>query len=132
MPIRDFRDLTVWKKSVELAVAAYDATSRWPRQERFGLIAQVRSAAISVSSNIAEGNGRGSTKDYIRFLRTAKGSLNEVRSLSHVSVRLQFATEAQLAMVDALVDEISRMLTALIRSLSRRVETKQGAIGRSR
>jgi four helix bundle protein len=83
-----------------------------------------------VSSNIAEGNGRGSTKDYIRFLATAKGSLNEVRSLLCVSVRLRFARQDEIAQAEEVIGEISRMLVALKRSLRKRVSTKKRAISR--
>src|SRR3954464_8201601 len=120
MRVHDFRDLTVWQKSVDLAEAVYRLTRQYPRDELFGLTAQLRSAAISVSSNIAEGNGRGSTRDYLRFLRISKGSVNEVRSLLRVSVRLQVASDADVGGIEALLEEISRMLAALTKSLMKR------------
>jgi four helix bundle protein len=133
MPVRDFRDLTVWQKSVDLAVGVYELTRSFPSSERFGLVKQLRDAAASVSSNIAEGNGRRTTKDYVHFLSTSKGSLNEVRSLLVVSTRLKFASHAQIVGTDDMIQEISKMLSALSASLETRVvRIEKGATSRSR
>jgi four helix bundle protein len=119
MPVRDFRDLIVWQRAVDLAVEAYTLTRRFPPEERFGLTAQLRRAAISVSSNIAEGNGRNATKDYVRFLAIAKGSVNEVRSLLAVCNRLKLTTAGEVSSIEAMLDEVSKMLAALRASLLR-------------
>ncbi|RPI59311.1 MAG: four helix bundle protein, partial [Planctomycetaceae bacterium] len=77
-PIRSYKDLQVWQKSMELAGQIYEATQKFPADERFGLTSQLRRAAVSVPSNIAEGYGRGTRKDYKRFLQVARGSLYEL------------------------------------------------------
>ena len=112
MQVRDFEDLIVWQKSVDLAVGVYALTKLFPKEERFQMTSQLRKAAVSVSSNIAEGNGRWSTKDYIHFLINARGSLFEVRSLLVVSRRFGYATEETLSDLNSLCDEIGRMPSA--------------------
>ena len=123
MHVHDFEDLTVWQKSVDLAAAVYTLTREFPREERFALTLQLRKAAVSVSSNIAEGNGRWTTKDYIHFLINSRGSLYEVRSLLRVSKRLGFATSPDVAELVALITEIGKMLAGLRASLLRRVRS---------
>lgn len=78
--IKTFRDLIAWQKAITLAKEVYKATSLMPDSERFGLTAQMRRAAVSVPSNIAEGHGRQSLPDYIRFLKTSRGSLMELQT----------------------------------------------------
>jgi four helix bundle protein len=119
MRIRAFRDLEVWQKAVDLAADVYTLTRRFPAEERFGLTAQLRSAAVSISSNIAEGNGRGSRKDYVRFLMNSKGSLNEVYSLLAVAQRLEIMATHDVAPIEELVELIGKKLMALRSSLMR-------------
>ena len=78
--IQDYRDLVAWKKARELVKAVYEATAVLPKEERFGLVGQMRRAAVSIPSNVAEGYGRGAKKDYLRFLRMARGSLYEIQT----------------------------------------------------
>lgn len=78
--IKSYRDLRTWQEGQRLIAIIYEVTSRFPESERFGLMSQMRRAAVSIPSNIAEGMGRGSAKDLIRFLLIARGSLNEIRS----------------------------------------------------
>lgn len=117
--VRDFRDLTVWQRSVDLAELIYRLTQGFPPEERYGMTAQLRRASVSVSSNIAEGNGRGSTPDYIRFLRNSSGSLNEMRSLTILSHRLGMAADQDVNIVEESVEPVSKMLASLRLSLSR-------------
>ena len=88
--MRDFRRLEVWHEAIALAQSVYETTGVFPRQERFGLTAQMRSAAVSVSSNIAEGAGRGSAKEMARFLRIAVGSICELDSQAELAGRLGY------------------------------------------
>jgi len=125
MSIRDFRDLEVWQQSIELTASIYTLTQQYPPDERFGLVTQLRSAVVSVSSNIAEGNGRGSRKDYVRFLMTSKGSLNEVLSLLAVSRRLSLVTSGLTKPIEEHADRIGRMLMALRSSLLKRTTPKR-------
>ena len=76
--ITSHRDLKAWQKAFQFGLGVYDATKSFPADERFGLVSQLRRASVSVASNIAEGYGRGSTSDYLRFLRMARGSLYEI------------------------------------------------------
>jgi four helix bundle protein len=120
MSVRDFEDLIVWQKAVDLAAMIYTLTRQFPREELYGLTSQLRKAAVSVSSNIAEGNGRWTTRDYVHFLINSRGSLYEVRSLLLVSQRLGFTTAADVSELTALMAEIGRLLAGLRSSLLRR------------
>src|SRR4051812_43855003 len=116
---RGFRDLPVWQRAVDLAEEVYGLSSRFPSDERFGITSQMRSAAVSVSSNIAEGSGRGTTPDLRRFLTYSRGSVKETESLVLVSTRLRFASDLEVARVLSLADEVSRMLFGFRASLAR-------------
>lgn len=87
---RTYEHLDIWKESIQLAELIYTITRRFPRDELYGIISQMRRAAISISSNIAEGSGRASKKDFAHFITIAIGSLNELESLAEVSHRLKF------------------------------------------
>jgi four helix bundle protein len=114
--IESYRDLQVWQRGVDLTERIYQATQPFPPDERFGLVAQLRRAAVSIPSNIAEGWGRMSTAEFIRFL-SAHGSLTEVETQVIVSRRLGFIDESVKRRI---LDETTverKMLRALIRSL---------------
>jgi four helix bundle protein len=121
MSVLSFQDLTVWQRAVDLAVDVYHLTKRFPAEERFGMTSQLRKAAVSISSNIAEGNGRATTKDYVNFLSTARGSLFETKSLLVVSGRLDFAGAADVDRLLRSSDEVGRMLSGLRSSLQERI-----------
>jgi four helix bundle protein len=115
--IESYRDLQVWQRGVDLTERIYQATQPFPPDERFGLVAQLRRAAVSIPSNIAEGWGRMSTAEFIRFLSIAHGSLTEVETQIIVSRRLGFIDESVKRRI---LDETTverKMLRALIRSL---------------
>jgi four helix bundle protein len=105
---------------MDLVGAIYSVTKSMPESERFGLTSQLRRASVSVPSNIAEGYGRGTTKDYVRFLRAARGSLYEIDTQLLLAVKLNFATQLAAQPAFDLVGECSRILVALIRSLEDR------------
>ncbi len=115
--IHSHRDLLVWQKAVDLALEIYAICRSLPESERFGLIAQLRRAAVSVASNIAEGYGRGSTADYIRFLRAARGSLYEIDTQLLIACRLEYVQQSAYEAVLKHVNEVGRMLAGLIRTL---------------
>lgn len=115
--IRSFRDLVVWHKAVELCQGIYVASSRFPEEERFGLTAQIRRAAVSIPSNIAEGYGRRSRRDYARFLNVALGSLCELETQLILAVRLDFTDGDAIAPYMTLVRDVDRLLNGLIRAL---------------
>jgi four helix bundle protein len=111
-----FEKLSVWQKSIAFADLIYTATRPFPVDERFGLTNQIRRAATSIASNIAEGSAR-SDPDFSRFLGYAAGSLYEVVTQSHVARRQGFLSEEQFASIYADAEEISRMLSGLRGSL---------------
>ena len=115
MNIKTFRDLIAWQKSMQLAKTVYTVTRTMPDDEKFGLTAQMRRAAVAIPSNIAEGYGRQSLPDYLRFLKIARGSLMELQTqlLLTESLALTRVTPA----LKELSRETDRVLQALIRSL---------------
>lgn len=113
--VRTFRDLIAWRKSMELATLVYNETAAIPSEERFGLTMQMRRAAVSIPSNIAEGHGRQSRNDYIRFLRTARGSLAELQTQIELATNLGMLSPTE--QLRSLLAETDRVLQGLIRSL---------------
>jgi four helix bundle protein len=113
--IKHHRDLVVWQRAVELAVACYRLTDRLPPAERHGLSSQVRRAAVSVPANIAEGHGRGSSAGYARCLAIARGSLMEVETHLIIAERLRYFRVEELDSVLSLSSEVGRILNGLIR-----------------
>jgi four helix bundle protein len=111
-----FRNLTVWQRSIELTLAVYRLTSKFPDSERFGLTNQLRRASVSVASNIAEGCGRATKGEYVQFLGHARGSNSEVETQIVISKALGFGTEDELKTTEALCNEVGRMLGALMKS----------------
>jgi four helix bundle protein len=110
-----FRGLEVWQLSMDLAVRIYDVTGGLPESERFGLTSQLRRAAVSVPSNIAEGHGRGPGRANASFLRVSKGSLNEVETLLELARRTGLLAEDPD--IDRQLTRVGAMLNALIRSM---------------
>lgn len=117
-----YRDLIAWQKAMGLVTAVYRLTESFPRTEIYGLTRQVRDAACSVPSNIAEGKGRQTKKDYVQFLYRARGSLFETMTQLEVSRNLEFITNEAFEDIFALADEASRVLGALIRSIQSQIE----------
>ena len=119
--IRNYRDLAVWQKGMDIAMAVYKVTKSFPADERFGLTSQMRRAAVSVPANIAEGHARSSTKDYLRFVAIAIGSLAETATFIELSGRLNYGNIDELRKIFELTIEERRMLRALQKSLRRRL-----------
>src|ERR1700722_4174554 len=105
-----YRELIVWKKAMQFAVLVYKHAAKLPRIERFGLCSQLTRSASSVAANIAEGNGRGTSRDYANFLAIARGSLLETETFLLLAVDLNFLEEASIADTMAFSREIDRML----------------------
>lgn len=120
MQIRTFRDLIAWQKAMEMARAVYRDSVKMPRDERFGLTRQMRDSAASVAANIAEGHGRQSRPDYIRFLRVARGSLHE--TMTHYELATSMTMMEPAPRTIDLMQETDRVLQGLIPSL----EAKNG------
>jgi four helix bundle protein len=115
--IRDFRDLIVWQRAMQLAEATHALAGSFPRTGTSGLGDQLRRAAMSIPANIAEGHGRRHRAEYLRYLGVARGSLMEVQTHLELARRLDFADSARIHSALSLCDEISRMLTVLRRRL---------------
>ncbi|MBG88637.1 MAG: four helix bundle protein [Verrucomicrobiales bacterium] len=110
--------LDVWKKAIDFADMVYRVTGAFPDDERFGLTNQMRRAAVSISSNIAEGSSRSSRNDYCRFIEIVTGSIFEVISQSTIARNQGFLTEDDYQQIYTAAEEQSRMLSGLKRSLS--------------
>lgn len=113
-----YRELKVWQKSMELVVAVYDLTERFPREELYGLTSQVRRSAVSIPSNIAEGKYRGTRKDYVQFLRIAYSSGAELETQIEISKRLPSTQHLDYKRIDQALVEVMKMLNTLIRNLA--------------
>ena len=115
--IRNYRDLFVWQKGVDFVTEVYRVTKGLPVEERYGLQAQISRSAVSIPSNIAEGYGRKSTQDYLRFLQIANGSLFEFQTQLEIIKNLEYITHEHFNALYARSREIERMLKGLIDKL---------------
>ena len=113
------KKLDVWKAGMELAGAIYKITTNFPSEEKFGLVAQMRRAAVSVPSNIAEGAARQGKKEFKNFLSIARGSLSELDTQVELASLLKYLGAEKLQELDNLMIRVDKMLTGLIRSLSK-------------
>ena len=112
-----FRDLTVWQRSIELTTCIYELSATFPNSEIYGLTAQLRRTAVSVASNIAEGAGRGSKKEFRQFLNMARGSNCEVQTQLLIAGKLKMANQDRIAQAESLSHDVGRMLNGLLQSL---------------
>jgi four helix bundle protein len=117
--MQNFRDLKVWERAHRVALDVYRLSSMFPREEAFGLTSQMRRAAVSIASNIAEGRGSGSEPLFGRFLRTAMGSACELECQLLLARDLEFARKFNYEELLKQVEEVKRMLTGLLQSLER-------------
>ena len=120
MAVKDYRELIVWQKAVDLVEAVYRASASFPKEEVYGLTSQVRRAAISVPSNIAEGQARNTTADFLHFLSIARGSLKEVETQVIIARRLGYIDEQKESELTNLTEEVSRLISGLASSLKRK------------
>lgn len=118
MTLHSFRDLIVWQKSMDFVVLTYKLTDKFPGEEKFGLTSQMRRAVVSIPSNIAEGRRRGTSKEYRQFLQVAYGSGGEVETQLEISLRLGYLSKSDYERADGFLQEIMRMLNALIGKVS--------------
>jgi len=110
-----FYTIAAWQKGDDLAVAVYQVTQKFPRHELYGLTSQLRRASVSVPANIAEGSGRRTIRDYIRFLYQAKGSLTELEYLIHISHRLRYLTDEEFQQLRSSLRQTAGTLLGFIR-----------------
>ena len=117
--VRSYRDLEVWQAAMVVAEQCYRLTKSFPKEEMFGLTAQIRRAAISVPANIAEGYGRESRREYLQFLRFAQGSQKELETYLLLATRVGLASEEAIAPILSDCERVGKMLHRLIRSLQK-------------
>lgn len=116
--VKDFKDLIVWQKAMELTVEIYALAKRLPKEELYALSSQMRRAAISIPSNIAEGQARNSTKEFVQFLAIAKGSKAELETQLLLCVKTGFLNEHEIAAPINTLNEIGKMLNKLQQKLT--------------
>ena len=117
---KDYRDLLVWKKGMNLAKQSYLITQEFPEVEKFGLISQMRRAAVSIPSNIAEGQAHNTSGEFVQFLSHALGSVSELHTQLLLSVELAYCSRSDAEPELALIIELRKMLTSLRKKLSER------------
>ncbi len=113
-----YRDLIVWQKGIALAKLIYALTKSFPTDEKFALVSQMRRAAVSISSNIAEGQARHTTGEFVQFISHAEGSVAELDTQLHLAVELGFVSRPEVAACFDLIGDLRRMLNGLRRRLS--------------
>lgn len=118
--VRDHTDLLVWQLAMDLAVEIYKITADFPREESYAMTSQLRRAAVSISSNIAEGYGRGTTGAYVQFLRIAQGSARETQSLVTLAERLGYIGAQAKNKTDDEIVRILKMLWSLMRAVEKK------------
>ncbi len=117
MPINSHKDLIVWHKAIALSKEVYLLTDNYPKEELFGLTAQMRRSAVSIPSNIAEGRSRNTRKDFIQFLHIALGSASELETQIEIAKQLPKTQKFSYKNVDILVNEVSKMIMGMIKKL---------------
>jgi len=113
-----YKDLIVWQRSIELVIAVYELTEDFPKEELYGLTSQMRRAAVSIPSNIAEGRFRGTKKDFLQFLRIAYSSGAELETQLEIAKRLRQTKDFDYSKVDSLLLEVMKMLNTMIRKFN--------------
>ncbi len=118
MGLKSYRELSAWQKSMDLVVSVYQLLKSFPSDEKFGLTLQMKRAAVSIPSNIAEGYGRSHRKEYLHFLSIAKGSLMELETQLAIAGRLEFIQKDETLETWGLSQEVGKLLSKLMKSLS--------------
>lgn len=125
--VRSYRDLKVWRKGMVLTEVVYRLCRKLPPEERYGLAQQLKRASVSISANIAEGYGRRSLGEYLRFISIANGSLKEVETLLLLTGRLGLLQISETAKALATTDELGRMFTVLVRRLTIKITNQRSS-----
>ena len=119
--VQSFRDLLVWQKSIKLSVSIYRLTQGFPREELYGLISQIRRAAVSIPSNIAEGHGRLGTGEYRQFLGIARGSNFELQTQLEIARALQYGNPKLIDEAEGLSFEVGKMISGILNAIKDKV-----------
>lgn len=120
MSVQHYQQLIAWQKAIHLVATVYQATARFPNEELYGLTSQMRRAAVSIPSNIAEGQGRKSRGEFQHFLGIAKGSLFELETQVVISVRLEFINPTEAKPLEEKIQEVGRIVNGLVASLTKK------------
>ncbi len=115
--MRKYKDLVIWQKSVDLATSIYKITTLFPSEEKYGLISQMRRCSVSIPSNIAEGAGRSSDKEFSRFLKIAYGSAYELETQMIISMKLEFIQTNDFEILSKELEELQKMIFVFNRKL---------------
>jgi four helix bundle protein len=121
---KSYKDLLVWQKGLSLVTMVYELTKQFPPDERFGLVSQMRRAAVSVPSNIAEGQARRTTGEFVQFISHAEGSLAELETQTLISVDLRFTSLEHAQSILLPIEELQRMLNRLRQKLATPLATR--------
>jgi four helix bundle protein len=116
---QSYKDLNVWQKGIELAKVIYTLTAQFPGEEKFGLVSQTRRAAVSIPSNIAEGQARHTTGEFIQFISHAEGSVAELNTQLILATELHFCSKDDVQPASELAEDLRRMLNGLRRKLEK-------------
>jgi len=115
--MKNFKELIIWKKGIELVKAVYVLSKNFPSEEKFGMISQLTRAAVSIPANIAEGSSRNSEKDYARFMQIALGSAFEVQTYLVLAKEMNWITHEKIQAIELLLEEEIKMIHSFIRKL---------------
>ena len=121
--MRQYKNLKIWERSVDLALLVYKITSDFPKSEIYGLTSQLRRCSVSISSNIAEGAARSSDKEFQRFLDIAYGSCYELQSQLYIAFKLNLLNKSQFKEMNTEMDEIQKMIFTFSKTLNRSLKT---------
>ena len=116
--MKTYRDLIVWQKAMQLVTDTYQITRNFPKEELYGLTSQIRRCSISIPSNMAEGYGRNSTDDYLRFLKISRGSLYELQTQIEIAFNLHYIKKDDFDRMNEAGREIERMVSSLITKIN--------------
>ncbi len=119
--MKTHKDLDVWKLSIEFVTEIYNLTKYFPKEEQFGLTNQIRRASVSIPSNIAEGAGRRSDKEFLQFLYISMGSIHEIDTQLLISLNLNYLTKSEYEILLTKLDQISKMISGLIKFVKERL-----------
>ncbi len=128
---QSYKNLIVWQKAIELVTEIYSITKTFPTEERFGLTSQLNRAVVSVPTNIAEGWGRESSKNYLQFLRISRGSLMEVETLMLISKNLDYVNQEKFKLISDKIEEVGKILHGLIKSMQQKILSSEKLIANS-
>lgn len=120
-----YRELAVWQRAMDLTLEVYAVTDRYPQAERFALVSQTQRSAVSVAANIAEGRGRGTTREFHRFVGIALGSLAELETHLLIATRLGYITDSESNRLLREAEQVTRMLGGLKRSLRQKLNDRE-------